>query len=293
MRQIYDKCIYVNVKLKKCIEYIQAQNFEEAIISSAHIWIVISDMIKRMEELDPKQEIPMFEEKLVIHIINEIMKAKNNNNYIQVKDLIESQLQPIFISLQRELGLKAPITEPVFYNQNMENCMDYNPELANYIKEIPISIAEEFKFEEALSGNVILKRELKNQRTIHFHSIQDPWLEAQKFIDQCDNQNKERFLVFGLGWGFHIFELLDRYKEVIIFEADAALIRLWFEHRDIKGSIWGRGAQLIYDPDFKKLQMALGKLNREKDTFVIHYPSYINLQSEMIKFENMIKTERK
>ncbi|MGB4269749.1 MAG: 6-hydroxymethylpterin diphosphokinase MptE-like protein [Spirochaetota bacterium] len=66
------------------------------------------------------------------------------------------------------------------------------------------------------------------QQTIRIHSAYDPVKEAQRIVEQCTPKRASLIIVCGLGLGYHILALKDKFPQltIIVIEKDKNLIQL-------------------------------------------------------------------
>jgi hypothetical protein len=70
---------------------------------------------------------------------------------------------------------------------------------------------------------------------VFLHSNYNPETEAKKFISENINkiENNSNFIVFGLGFGYHIFELQkqESVKSILVIEPDQHIVNLYVKNR--------------------------------------------------------------
>ena len=95
------------------------------------------------------------------------------------------------------------------WEKNLHLLAKYSPEVFKaFTLEEPL-FAASVKFEETGKGFVhaLIKR---GELFLPLHSKVDPLREASRFIDTLGIRNTDNVLIFGLGLGFHVLELLKR-----------------------------------------------------------------------------------
>ena len=80
---------------------------------------------------------------------------------------------------------------------------------------------------------------------VHLHSIYDPEKEACEFLDKHteDIDQNDYFMVWGLGFGFHIYQLQQYLREknkdinILVIEPSSELVREYFGSSELKHKI--------------------------------------------------------
>ena len=104
------------------------------------------------------------------------------------------------------------------------------------------------------------------------------WLLGQ--INVCP-EDYSRYIIFGLGLGYHIDALLnlDDGIEIEIIEPDMEIIKTALASRRMNWLMGNMRVRLVYDPDFTKLARSL----EEDSRLIIHYPSLLHIQDERMR----------
>ena len=70
---------------------------------------------------------------------------------------------------------------------------------------------------------------------ISFHSRMDPRTEASRLADSGFNRPEvKNLVVFGLGLGYHVLVLAEKFTRIQVIEPDPGMIRLAFSHLDFR-----------------------------------------------------------
>ncbi|MDF2802122.1 MAG: uncharacterized protein K0S61_2025 [Anaerocolumna sp.] len=98
------------------------------------------------------------------------------------------------------------------------------------------------------------------------------------------SEDKSNYILFGLGLGYHVSELLEMDKniKVKVYESDCNIIQLACAFSNIGQLLKNSNVTLIYDPEFTKLSDRIEKITFD-DEFVIHYPSLRNIKNKSVK----------
>ena len=118
----------------------------------------------------------------------------------------------------------------------------------------------------------------------YFHTNNKVQTEAFWLAESWIKEEADHYVLYGLGMGYHINELLKLApkQEVEIYEADANVIRLACAFTDLNPILSEKRVKLIYDPDFELLSERVANL-RSNEVFRVHYPSYKNIHDQKRK----------
>jgi hypothetical protein len=96
---------------------------------------------------------------------------------------------------------------------------------------------EKIKIEETRNGHPNLVIQIKDQG-LRIYSKYDPYLEVNRWLDQLESEiaEKQQVLLFGLGLGYHLEGLLERYPDKLfyIIEPDMEVFLALIETRDME-----------------------------------------------------------
>lgn len=112
-------------------------------------------------------------------------------------------------------------------------------------QQLPInsSPADRPQVVEARSGQPTLRIPTPSG-PVHLHSTYDPVAEARTWVDEISKEEWQLGMVLGLGMGYHIEELVQRFPDriLIIFEPDPAVLQEAQQNRNLKRLL--RGANI-------------------------------------------------
>jgi len=161
-----------------------------------------------------------------------------------------------------------------FYSKNLKIFKSYFPELYKKVENIN---------EKNLLYSVLPTKKdtptieiIHNGKKIIIHSRIDPIKEAKRFIQSNTTGNEDIIVVFGLGLGYHIEELINRKSEskIIVIEPRIELFKLALKTRDLSKIIKSKRVSFLLNPnslDFDNLAPHQSNIR-----FIIHR-AYMNL----------------
>jgi hypothetical protein len=108
--------------------------------------------------------------------------------------------------------------------------------------------------------------------------------EAFTLASSWYDEETTGYIVYGLGLGYHVRELmqLDNNISIEIYEADINILKLAAAYTRLANVINKPNIRLVYDPIHKHLLKRLTKLKQD-EKFIIHYPSLRNVRDLAIK----------
>ncbi|GJL78227.1 MAG: hypothetical protein NPINA01_12160 [Nitrospinaceae bacterium] len=130
-------------------------------------------------------------------------------------------------------------------------------------------------------------------KQITLHSSYDPVKEAQRLIDSEDAENRTRFLVLGLGLGYHLQELVRRVprsSRIMVFEKDAEILFHCLANNDFSSVLVHPGVCFQVAKDVSSLEAVL---EPDRTGFALNGYSVVKLQalvsSEFDYYSSLLK----
>ncbi|MBI4389316.1 MAG: hypothetical protein HY580_03970, partial [Nitrospinae bacterium] len=114
------------------------------------------------------------------------------------------------------------------FENNIKLLRGHDPELARRAAEIPLPA--DIAVAAAKNGMPV-----PQVRSILLHSSYDPGREAQNAVSGFVHDNGRRTAVFGLGFGYHVRELMEKPSGgICVIEPSLPLFRAFLEHVDLE-----------------------------------------------------------
>lgn len=142
--------------------------------------------------------------------------------------------------------------------------------------------------EECKDLNKTVKVNL-NEKNIYLHSKYNPVGEAIRFADKLTIRDRSIFICFGLGFGYHIREILKNFTEqnlIIVYEPDANIFKEAIKNVDLSDIINDARFILFTDIDTDELKNLLIDIIMWENTQNVSYitlPNYDKLYLEKYK----------
>lgn len=242
----------------------------------------ISELLKNMnpiaESIFSQAEYKEYTEELE-QILPALKQAQENQDYILQADILEGDLLPFLQKFQIKLQENEIQELPDYFEKNMLVLKEKNGSLVKKLRETE---KEQNKFCISLSINGQPTVQVINGRQSFFmHSTINPEREAQLLIEGVSAV--KNYVVFGMGLGYHVLELLKRYPEcnVTVLESEKYLLLYAFQYNDWTAYLQEERIAIVYEPDILKL---IGYLKQKTDfELLVHYPAVQAVEQEPVR----------
>lgn len=289
IRNIFYKNIVILNYTDKTIFYLNIQNYNTALSFSKKI---IDELISVIEELYIHKD--YFNETSVVvepdninAMLNDLMDTMECNDFLLLSDLLEMRLIPYLTQLQEFLIQKEEfIYDSDLYRKNINCIMVQNEELGKKLQEIDNlqNILDQGYSLEYTSCGLFTLALTDELGKYYLHSNGQVMKQAGYLAREWFSEDISRYVIYGLGLGYHITELfeLDECIQIQIYEADLNIIALACAFTDINKILTSGRVSIIYDPDFSLLDYSIKNLD-EASKFLLHYQSIRNIKDPAIK----------
>ena len=161
-----------------------------------------------------------------------------------------------------------------FFQANSDLLARTDPLLAGRIKnEEPAGTIEIVRTAESLPIPVVHM----DGKKLPLHSRVNPLKESERFIDEVNTDEYDLYIVFGLGFAYHVECLLGRIHSdsvVVVVEKSIDVIRSCMTERDMSSIFCDNRFLLLHDPDEDSLAEKLKGRSSRRVTFLTHRGSY-------------------
>ncbi len=289
MKQTFQLNIDIINYSYKTINCLRKQNYYKGMqYSSKAIDTIMKNLNNLMADQDYfNQQYDLFNIAYVNQMLGSLMDAQENKDYVLVADLYDLQLIPFLIRIQEYIVSKEDFTfDEILYMNNINYLKNRNPEVATLIEssEHPMHLLEkEYAIEYTSSGQITLGVD-ENGKKYYFHSNNNATAEADILAQEWFDTEVSDYYIYGLGLGYHIRELveLDGSITIQVFESDINVLQLACAFVELKDIFLCDRIQIIYDPDFSKLEVAMNKQS-DSSSLVLHSPSVRNIRISSVR----------
>lgn len=287
MKELYFTNFILITNLKRIVVWVREQNYDSAMSKYRTYQPYLQKAITSLIEYTEYWNMPyvIAEETTILMLLQQIIDAQEKKDYLLLADLLELQLLPILQNMQNNMREKEQSAFFFYcYDGNIEvlkSCGKWGNTLIKQMDKVSNEELAEYEIEPTTDGISTLKA--KNQKQeFYFHGNYNPIIEAEQFINVYFQVDKQVYLVFGLGLGYHVQSLCERTKgeaQIYVYERDLAIIKLAFIYNNMQ-LLLADGVRIIYDPNLQELSKALQK---GEGILVPHYPSIRNIRNESIR----------
>lgn len=275
--------------MNKIIHHFRVQNFDAALRTSS---IVLNEMTLLVEYLYKNKA--YFDESSnptdttsIMNMLTLLLEAQENNDYVLIADIYEVQIIPFLTMLQEIIITKETfIFDEENYKLIISELENNDRILGSNLKSLtaPICTLDKGYFVEYSSCGLMTLALNDNGHKYYLHSNNCIQLEAFALANSWYSREQDKYIIYGLGFGYHINELykIDSNIKIEVYESDINVIQLACAFSNISSIINNKNIKLIYDPDFMQLTDRI-RIMDNNDKFVLHYPSIRNVKSLPIK----------
>lgn len=190
----------------------------------------------------------------------------------------------------------------VFFNQNMVLIEKNYPDVFKKMSSSTIQ-ANETELIMAENKKLNLKIKISANENILVHDPKDPGSEAKDFLSMVDEDSTAVVVMFGMGLGYSVLELIKKRKKIqhlIIFELNINCFRFAIENLDLT-ELFSDGRVIISLGEPADLQSILSPASRSFMLENVHTlslktcfkadPGYEKLSSKIFDYINAYNTE--
>lgn len=269
------------------IFYLRSQNYDRALRTAYRLINILSNQIEMIlintDYFNKKYVVVDHDETL--SIVANLCKAQESRDYILLADLYELQLIPLLISIQEIIISNGDILmKDTLDNQSINLISEADSVLGSKLASIQnvSHLRQQGYYVEFTScGRMTLAIDMKDGKH-YLHSNNRVGYEAFTLANSWYSIDKTKYIIYGLGLGYHISELLtiDSNIQLEIYESDINIIYLACLYADGIRIITDSRIKLIYDPDFSKLAKRMAMVDSDMN---IHYPSLKTIKNQLLQ----------
>lgn len=310
VHKIFEQNIELLTQTEKAIIYLREQEYAKALSIVADT----ADYINHVAEaiIKNRDYFSLVSTESIMEMIEGIIEAKKQRDYVLLADLLELQLVNFICSVQELIMKKEDflafneldyIKNSILMQQKIlesdktlpylseEDLNEQEQTLADEIKKDldPEYLLEQgYVVEFTTSGLMTLGAKDENGTKFYMHSNhivgKEAFLQARNWYSEKTNT----YIIYGYGMGYHVRELLNLVPEgnIEIYEGDMNILKLSCAFSRMTALLEHENVKLFYDPEFTRISKRLQQMN-ESDKLCIHYPSLRNVKDleakEMLK----------
>lgn len=224
-----------------------------------------------------------YSKEALLNTLPGILQAQEDRDYILLSDLLELQLRPFVIKIQEGIMNELKyVPSNAKEERNLQIIMEQDEKLYMQLKKNQKSNLK-LQCEYTASGLYTVKCYC-NGKEFYLHSNNNPQYESEILVNSWYQEDKYRYIVYGLGLGYHIYQLceIDKYIEIDVYEANLEIIQLAAVYGVLARCIASGQVRVHYDPNFEGLAKKLADISEETE-FVVHAPSQRMIEDENVR----------
>ncbi len=292
-KQIYDTNVQLQSYIDSIVYACHTQNYDKVVREftnlTHHFSLVLEAVFSDLDFYN--QEMELVNPEGVSLSLQDILQAQENQDYVLLADLLELQLLPFLQSLQEAIRTyDVACVTPDVWEQNMQALEQKDNNLWRELKAYHEKY-ESANLEGAWQGIHHLEDTNSGAYTMagqdekgvyYYHSNVNPVREAADFARYYYQPGCEAYVLWGLGLGYHVQELLKRDDGIkfTVYESDMDVIYHCLNAVDLSACIANEGFSLIYDKEFTKI---IDTLECITENFILHYPSLRHIENVHIR----------
>lgn len=289
MKSIFCKNIEVLRFSDKTITNLRLQNYKKALDFSTRaldvITSVLDDIVLNQSYFNEVSIV--VDMNYVNQMLSGLLEAQENNDYVLLADLFETQLNPFILNLQEiMIGKEEFVFDQAQYEENIRLMEKKDAKLVHQLKQAssPLQLLEQgYSVEYTSCGLMTLALQDKGKK-YYLHSNGQVFHEAEILAREWFSDDKSEYIIYGLGLAYPINELLQLDENIIIrvYESDLNIIQIACGFTDMSNIFSCDRVEILYDPRFELLSSAIHNL-KEDTSYFIHYPSLRNIKDIKIR----------
>lgn len=280
IKEIFINNRYLLNNIKKVTNHFHVQNFDKAlrstIIMIEKLYNVFQGLDRCIDYFNTEEEV-IYDHDGMMSLLNLLLDAQESRNWVLLADLYELHVYPFLVQIQQKIIL----SEEYDYNtDDLIKTLDaidlYDKNLSETLRESKdaIQLMEEGYLVEYTSTGSYTLGVVKEDCNYYFHSNHNLGYESYLLAESWYKNDKTNYVIYGLGFGYPMFELLNLDDSITIevYESDLNIIKLACTFIPLYYFMESNRIKIIYDPKFYRLKNRLKKIGQE-DEFLIFYPS--------------------
>lgn len=280
IRNIFEQNTDLIRVLDRAVLYYRRQEYDKALTVTANSVAKMKDTVGAV--ISDGEYFNLVSTDQVLDMLSGILEAQKKKDFLLLCDLLEFQMISFLCGVQELIISKEEILfDEDRYNDNVRLLKE--KDIGQGIEDLGVISPDElvrsgYRVEFTSCGLMTLAAE-NNGSQFYFHTNGRVCQEAMWLAEHWYSKGLKRYLVFGLGMGYHIIELaeLAPEAEIEVYESDINVLKLACAFSDLSGVLSRDRVKLHFDPEYKALSKQLAKMTDE-EAIRIHYPSYQNIR---------------
>ena len=305
IRAIFEQNTELIRRTEIALQYYREQQYDKALGLTAQA----IDQLRGISEaiFSDREYFAAVSDASVAEMLEGLLQTKKKKDYVLLADLFEMQLLTFLYGVQELILNKEDYMEyddaayakrtALLKEKLAESSRSYeaDPDVAerwglnvNALLDAPIDpeqlLREGYRVEFTSSGRMTVAIRDREGRDLYLHSNGNVSKEAFLLAKHWTEKTADTYIIYGLGMGYHIEELLylSPDSKIEIYETDMNILKLSCAFSKIETLLQDVEVRLIYDPDGERIQKRL-KEKQRKEAVCVHYPSLRNVKDEKLR----------
>ena len=195
----------------------------------------------------------------LLELMNQIQEAQSSEDWAFLSDLYEVKLIPALLELQEVLqGMDVTYARSEWFEQSLNVLERTNPKLYHALQTYeegssgPYYADTMYEIGISKQGYYTLSV-TENDKTRNLCSQYMPMAEAREYVEYVYRPEKEAYLIYGFGMGYHIQALIEKNPDldIIVYEPDLDILYCALQYSDCKTIL--EHITLVWDPEWTEL----------------------------------------
>lgn len=264
----------------KTIYYIRQQNYYRSMSLVIKIVEEMNDAVKLWFE--NKKAINkgsnIIEEQEILMLLQELIEAQKNSDYIILADLLELRFIPFLSSMQVVIqNMDILCFSEKVYKTNIEAMKKVNNFLYKELIKVEFNSFDKkrYKIEGTTCGLVTACVEREGQ-SCYLHT--NGYINKESFllVHSWYHDEIDEYVVYGMGLGYHIKELCD-FDDTIkikVIESDLNSLNIALSCNNFEENLLSEQLEIIFDPDWIMLGEELRQFESyTRKRFIVYEPA--------------------
>lgn len=264
----------------KTIYYIRQQNYYRSMSLVIKIVEEMNDAVKFWFENKNgiNKNSNIIEEQEILMLLQELIEAQKNSDYIILADLLELRFIPFLSSMQAVIqNMDILCFSEKVYKTNIEAMKKVNNFLYKELIKVEFNSFDKkrYKIEGTTCGLVTACVEREGQ-SCYLHT--NGYINKESFllVHSWYHDEIDEYVVYGMGLGYHIKELCD-FDDTIkikVIESDLNSLNIALSCNNFEENLLSEQLEIIFDPDWIMLGEELRQFESyTRKRFVVYEPA--------------------
>ena len=305
IRAIFEQNIELIRRTEIALQYYREQQYDKALGLTAQA----IEQLRSISEaiFSDREYFAAVSDASVAEMLEGLLQTKKKKDYVLLADLFEMQLLTFLYGIQelilnkedymeyddaaytrRTALMKEKLAESIRAREQDADAAARCSLNVNALLDAPLDpeqlLKDGYRVEFTSSGRMTVAIRDREGRDLYLHSNGNVSKEAFLLAKRWTEKPADTYIIYGLGMGYHIEELLylSPDSKIEIYETDMNVLKLACAFSKVEALLQDVEVRLIYDPDGELIQKRL-KEKQRKEAVCVHYPSLRNVKNEKLR----------